>query len=406
MLHKLVLLSLAAFSIARPDGAPICEVDKFDASNHGGATSDLKYDIAVTPEGNKATIAINDQFIGLLLYVSDASGKHVGTLQSSTGDFKIVKDCGGQTTITHSSSASKSGKFEWTGTETGPLTVNAIVMKDEQLWNIFKVPLQIGQSPSTAPPQNSPANTYPTKKNTYHSKHSSSGRHSSSGKHSSDSGEIPDPSSPSEYGEIPDPSLTSDYGEIPDPSLPTEIPDPSLPTEIPDPSLPTEIPDPLLPSDPGLQVEPGKIDVQVPSNSTNCGKNNSLNRGDKKDSANKRRRRKHRKRRNPRKKNLHNSEREGNTRNKKDCEAHRKKKEETNYESQNQTTPIDPILNKNGDGQNKDHQPKLENNIGLGNDQSNKNLTGENGTNEVSIKDSITEYPQAELTGRNIDMKN
>ena len=151
MLQTLVLLSLAAIAIARPNGSPICNVDTFDTSNHGGATSGLKYDIAVTPQGNKATIAINDQFIGLLLYVSDASGKHVGSLQSSSGDFKIATDCGGQSTITHSSSASKSGKFEWTGTETGPLTVNAIIMKDGTVWNVFKVPFQIGQSSTVEP---------------------------------------------------------------------------------------------------------------------------------------------------------------------------------------------------------------------------------------------------------------
>jgi hypothetical protein len=152
MFSKALLFSIAVtITHALPTGSPFCEItgnnlrrfESIHSKETDAKTTGFAAEFTADGLGYKITLSKeNTPIHGLLMYVTDASGKHIGQFTEKTG-FQFKEDCGGsKSTITHeNSSEKKDTEFSWTPPtdHKGPFHLTAIVSGDKTPWTEIKI---------------------------------------------------------------------------------------------------------------------------------------------------------------------------------------------------------------------------------------------------------------------------
>jgi hypothetical protein len=171
-----VLLLYFQSTNAFPDKAGMCEADPvaMAASEMGPTVAALEFSASIMPSANGATVKINGKtkFRGLLLYVQDSTGKHVGAFNPPPGFQTLDRQCSQfppGSTLSHSSSTFKNPglQFQWISNGAqGPLTLTGIIVGGEaNEWQIIS-PVQFSSQTLAGNGMNvgtavNPANIYP-----------------------------------------------------------------------------------------------------------------------------------------------------------------------------------------------------------------------------------------------------
>jgi hypothetical protein len=171
-----VLLLYFQSTNAFPDKAGMCEADPvaMAASEMGPTVAALEFSASIMPSANGATVTINGKtkFRGLLLYVQDSTGKHVGAFNPPPGFQTLDRQCSQfppGSTLSHSSSTFKNPglQFQWISNGAqGPLTLTGIIVGGEaNEWQIIS-PVQFSSQTLAGNGMNvgtavNPANIYP-----------------------------------------------------------------------------------------------------------------------------------------------------------------------------------------------------------------------------------------------------
>jgi len=158
-MSKSVLFSLAlTIAHALPSGSPFCELNDqtikgFESKHDTDGGSSTGFGAKFIDEGASYKITLsktNTPIHGLLMYVTDKSGKHIGEFKEKKG-FKFVEGdkCGSKkSTITHQDQTEKTDtEFSWSPSKSdqGPFTLTAVISGMKVPW--AKISAEAGKKP-------------------------------------------------------------------------------------------------------------------------------------------------------------------------------------------------------------------------------------------------------------------
>lgn len=116
--------------------------------NHGAQPDpSAPFEAKAVPQNDlKATVTIQGEFVGLLLYVTKENSKsNMGSFNSVKGfDFVTGCDPEKKSTVTHiDDSKKKDTAFVWTAPEAGSYIIKAIVTGGKAPWNEFNIKIDV-----------------------------------------------------------------------------------------------------------------------------------------------------------------------------------------------------------------------------------------------------------------------